>query len=368
MIEAAALLQKALDWYLLALYERLGLEKELATPISATELSRSLGYVDSSEITLEAMLDRLAAKFHFIDINEDGEERRYQSRGAPPKLPYELADIQARMRSLGEDFLVPLEFLQFGFDVFEKALRDEPDLLDEILSGREREHQELWFRATNTDPLQNVHGIMGAKAIDMLFDRGKILEIGGGTGNGIRNLLEHLAEKNDLDRISHYLFTDISAKFIMSTRHEIRAKYPGVDTGWGFADLNTPLQEQKIPADSFDLIYAVNAAHVAKDIVAFLKSCRNTLKNGGRIVFAERIRLTPRDMAPRELSLNLSIYHRTAAIRNPDYRPVHCYLAPENWLRALELAGFSNPEIWPDIKKLTPSFPDQYAAIVTAVA
>jgi hypothetical protein len=72
-------------------------------------------------------------------------------------------------------------------------------------------------------------------------------------------------------------------------------------------------------------------------------------------------------MAPRELALNLSIYHRTAAVRNDDYRPMHCYLSPDNWIRIFELAGFKNAEIWPDFAALGDQFPDQYAAVVTAV-
>ncbi|MEL6870944.1 MAG: class I SAM-dependent methyltransferase [Pseudomonadota bacterium] len=368
LIEAAALLQKALDWHLLQIYGRLDLAAHLATPTSPQALAERLGYVESASITLEAILDRLAAQFDMIDRDASADALTYQATAAAPDLPYNLVELQTSMKALGDEYVAPLEFLQFGSDVFEKSLGEDPDLLDKILSGRESEYQEMWFRATNTDPLQNVHGIMGAKAIDLLMPRGRILEIGGGTGNGIRNLFKHLAAKNQLDRVEHYHFTDISQKFIMSTRREIRADYPDTSTDWRFADLNEPLADQRVPQGDFDLIYAVNAAHVAKDIVAFLKSCKDTLKPGGRVLFAERIRLTERDMAPRELSLNLSVYHRTAAIRNDDYRPVHCYLAPQNWLRVFELAGFHDAQIWPDIDGLADGFPDQYAAIVTAVA
>ena len=83
------------------------------------------------------------------------------------------------------------------------------------------------------------------------------------------------------------------------------------------------------------------------------------------MLFAERVRLRPREMAPRELTLNLSVYHRTAAVRT-DYRPMHCYLAPEGWHRVFELAGFTSVSIWPDLEALAPEFPDQYAAVVIA--
>lgn len=367
VIKGARLLQEALDCHLLRLYDQLKLSGYLQEARTPTALTTELGYTETANITLDAMLERLYRQFNFIERTNAGDEYAFRQTGPLPDDARDLANIRDDMARLGEDYLTTLEFLEFGEDKFEFALKDDPEFLDRILSGREPEFEELWFRATNVDPLQNVHGIMGAVAIDSLFERGEILEIGGGTGNGIRNLFAWLGKKDELDRVERYLFTDISQKFIMSTRKEIRNDYPDVKTDWRFADLNVPLSEQKIPENSVDLIYAVNAAHVAKDIVGFLKSCRATLRPGGRVLFAERIRQTARDMAPRELSLNLSIYHRTAAIRNADYRPMHCYLSPDNWLKVFSEAGFSEGEIWPDLDNMANHFPDHYAAITTAV-
>ena len=90
------------------------------------------------------------------------------------------------------------------------------------------------------------------------------------------------------------------------------------------------------------------------------------LEPGGMMVLAERIRRDPRLMAPREIALNLSIYHRTAAKRNSDYRPMHCYLTPANWERVLELAGFSDFIVCPDLERLGEQFPQNYANVVMA--
>ena len=199
-----------------------------------------------------------------------------------------------------------------------------------------------------------------------LLESGDILEIGGGTGNGIRNLLSYLSKKDQLGRISRYVFTDVSQKFIMSTRREIKNDYPNVNTEWRFSDLNKPLKEQKIPPESTDLIYAVNAAHVAKDILLFLQNCYETVRPNGWVVLSERVRTRDFDMAPRELVLNLSDYHRTAAIRNSDYRPSHAYLSLNNWKRVFELAGFQRIEFWPDPDTMAAVFPDQYASVIVA--
>jgi SAM-dependent methyltransferase len=245
-------------------------------------------------------------------------------------------------------------------------LKDDPEFMDRVLTGRDARFQQLWFRATNHDPLQNVHGIMGARWVEAVFEGGRMLEIGGGTGNGTRHVLRLLSEKKDGPRIESYIFSDISLGFIMATRKELRELYPGIATEWRHLDINKPLGAQKLVPESLDMIFGVNAAHVASDIVGFLKECYTVLRPGGKIVFAERVRTDIREMAPRELTLNLSSYHRTAAIRTSEVRPVHGYLSPSGWLRAFELAGFTIRQLLPDLEAMVTEFPDQYAAVVHA--
>jgi SAM-dependent methyltransferase len=168
-----------------------------------------------------------------------------------------------------------------------------------------------------------------------------------------------------LSRLESYVFTDISLPFISGTKQQITKAYPAVKARWQYLDINKPFSRQKFRAESFDLIYGVNAAHVARDTVGFLRECRTTLRRGGKAVFAERIRRT-QEMAPRELTLNLSIYHRTAAVRSAVCRPMHAYLAPEHWLRVLDLAGFNKARVLPRVDALSDSFPSQYAAVVVA--
>lgn len=355
----------ACDLHIQDIYRRLGLHTLLQTPMTGDEVARWLEFVDTAGIAVDAMLQRLARRTDFVVA--EGEPRRYRAVKEPASVERRLADVREAVAALGDGYVAATEFLEFGARHFEVALRDDPDMFDRILSGRDPDNAALWFRATNTDPTQDVHGRMGAEALLALFDEGTVLELGGGTGNGIRHLLQRFDEEGELGRIDRYIFTDISLQFILGTRHEIAPKYPRLRTAWQYLDINEPFWPQKVPPASVDLIYAVNAAHVARDVVAMLSECRRTLRPGGRILFAERVRYNEGEMAPRELSLNLSVYHRTAAIRNPEYRPVHCYLAPRHWMRALELAGFEQAEILPDFRGLTPHVDDPYAAIVTAV-
>jgi len=292
---------------------------------------------------------------------------RFRSVSEPADPAPELAQVRRAMAELGPDYAAALEFLDFGRANFVTALRDDTELVDRLLCGRDAERCSLWVRATNTDPTQDVHGRIGARAIADLGAGGTVLEIGGGTGNGIRHLFRELAARGALGRIERYVFTDVSPRFILGTRREIREAYPSVACDWKYLDINRPFTAQDVPAGSIDLIYAVNAAHVAKDIVGALRECHAALRPGGRVVFAERIRKHAGDMAARELTLNLSTYHRTAALRHAAYRPAHAYLQPSSWLMVLEQAGFRQPEIYPELTAVALTFPAQYAAVVTGV-
>lgn len=366
MVQAAAILNRAADAHLTRLYRSLDLPSALNDFTHARDLTRSLRFDPSADIALEAMLLRLAVRQGFVETDETENGTVFRDRHESPDTGYELRQLREEMAAMGDPYLAGLEFLDFGAEQFIRSLRDEPDFMDRVLTGKVKEFSDKWFRATNMDPLQDVHGVMGARAVDAVFGGGVILEIGGGTGNGIRNILDYMSGQNHLDRLEKFIFTDVSMPFIMGTRRDIKSRYPQVPTDWRLLDINKPFAEQKIQAETVDLIYGVNAAHIARHTVGFIEACRRTLKPGGAIVFSERVRMKDREMAPREITLNLSRYHRTAAIRDPGFRPAHAYLSVANWLRAFELAGIDDVDIWPDIASIADRFPDQYAAVVVA--
>lgn len=358
------------NWYCDLLLQRLWCELELETllarPCTAAALGARLDFVPSAEITLDAMLRRLARRTDIVTTIA-GEPTQFVADRPAYDPTAELAEVRRAMEDLGPRWSSALELMEFGADHFVVALRHDPELMDRILSGREPQHAEMWHRATNADPVQDVHGLLGARILDELGGGGTIVEIGGGTGNGIRHFFERLDARDRLDRVRNYVFTDISNRFLIGTRREITKRWPSVPTQWRYLDINDPMPRQKIPVGEIDVIYGVNAAHVAKDLVGFLRGCRAVLRPGGRVVFSERVRWIPDGMAPRELALNLSIYHRTAAERT-GARPMHCYLHPEGWRQVLVQAGFKNVEILPDLERLTPRMAEPYAAVVTGIA
>jgi len=336
------ILEQAVDIHLINLYLELNLHELLADNSEPMVLSDKLGFSDSSWIALLAILNRLADRYDFINCIEDPtvsgiESNRFEAVTKPEDRSKELPGLYVAMKALGNDYIAPLEFLEFGRTHFVRSLRDDHEFMDRVLTGQEKEFNETWDRATNTDPLQDIHGIMGAKAVDMLFEGGTILEVGGGTGNGMRNNLDAFQ-----DRYSH------------------------IQCDWRLLNINKDWAAQRLEANSVDMVYGVNAAHIAMHTVDFLNECKRVLKPGGCVVFSERLRRFEGDMAPREIVLNLATYHRTAAIRHPEYRPAHAYLSGDNWIRACELAEFSDVSIWPGAESSNEYFPDQYAAVIVA--
>ena len=368
MIEATSLLQRACDLHLSNLYQReLHFADYISSPKTATELAAELGYVDSARIVVESMLLRLSERTGLVRAQQTSGEIVFQAReNITEDTDAELDSIRKRLAVLGKNFEAALEFMDFGAEHFAYCLRDDPGFMDKVLSGRDPRFYSLWFRATNEDCLQDVHGIMGAELVHRIFEGGRILEIGGGTGNGMRHLLRRFSESDSLGRIKQYVFTDVSMSFLICTRQELRKLYPTLNTEWRLLDIDRPFLEQRVTPNSADLIYGVNAAHVCRDIVKTLRQCRETLSDDGLIVFSERVRLKPREMAPRELTLNLSICHRSAAIHNPEYRPMHSYLSPDNWAKVLDLAGFRSVQVFPNFEALRQVFPDPYAAVIVA--
>jgi SAM-dependent methyltransferase len=363
---ATRLLDEAVDIHLIHLYRTLHFHDHLQSGQSARQLTATLEFEPSADIALDAMLRRLASRHEFLSLDESGDDAVYIPISEPADQSHALPAITQKMGALGQNYLATLEFLAFGADHFTRSLRDDHNFMDRVLTGQEKQFADTWHRATNTDPLQDIHGIMGAKAVELVFTGGTILEVGGGTGNGLFNNLKALQTSEQLGSLSQYVFTDVSMHFILNTKRAMANQYPSDTCTWRLLNINKDWGKQRIDENSMNLIYGVNAAHIAMETVDFMKECLRALADGGAVVFSERIRPTPTAMAPREIVLNQSLYHRTAAVRHPEYRPAHAYLTRDNWLRACELAGFTAFAVWPSTGSLNDYFPEQYAAVLVA--
>jgi hypothetical protein len=69
MIRATTLLECACDLHLSELYRSLGLASHLETAKTSSQLTSELGYVESADIALEAMLLRLANRIGLVRVD-----------------------------------------------------------------------------------------------------------------------------------------------------------------------------------------------------------------------------------------------------------------------------------------------------------
>ena len=97
---------------------------------------------------------------------------------------------------------------------------------------------------------------------------------------------------------------------------------------------------------------------------ATLARIRETLKPGGVAVFSECVRPFPRQPIYVEFVFNF-LENFTGVATDPDTRPNHGFLTPENWRRALRAAGFEKPEILPDVEELARHYDAFFVAAVS---
>ncbi len=105
--------------------------------------------------------------------------------------------------------------------------------------------------------------------------------------------------------------------------------------------MNLPPQEQGFEPGSFDLVYGVNALHVARDLPASLEYLRALLKPSGRLLVGEGSPPDARRMWRPDLLFGL-LEGWWNVVLDPVLRPRPGWLTPGEWRALFESAGFTN--------------------------
>lgn len=117
----------------------------------------------------------------------------------------------------------------------------------------------------------------------------KILELGGGIGEGTRMLVKSLyARPNDpggILRCSRYDVTDISAGSFDFARFEFRKHSSQIM--FGTLDIEKDFADQGFPEGQYDVVFAMGVLHVSTDLPKTLQRARKALKPGGKLIFQE---------------------------------------------------------------------------------
>ena len=210
----------------------------------------------------------------------------------------------------------------------------------------------------NENPLYAINNrVAAAAAARRVAGAGalRVLEVGGGAGSATRALLDALAAEHDPAGIETFLVTEPVPFLRRRAERGLRGQH-GQELRFAGLDIDRDWAAQGAPPASFDLVYAVNVLHVARDLLFSLRQAWSALRPGGWLVLGECVRPFPG--RPVAAELVFQILDRFAGVAtDPELRPHHGFLAPEHWQRALGAAGFAPVEIVPDLYRVREIYP-----------
>ena len=131
-------------------------------------------------------------------------------------------------------------------------------------------------------------------------------------------------------------------------------------------DFNKPFKSQGFGNNSIDIIWGVNAIHVALDLRFTLNEIYKTLKPGGSIILSETVRPVGNRMIQQELLLNTIDDYWNVKI-DKKIRPRHGFMDWSDWVNALKNIGFSEVQTIPDMKILQEKYDNCYVAIIRGI-
>ncbi|WLT31101.1 class I SAM-dependent methyltransferase [Geothrix sp. PMB-07] len=202
---------------------------------------------------------------------------------------------------------------------------------------------------------------------ESLPEQARVLELGAGAGSFAQLVARQGGEEGWLSRIAEYRFTDVAPTFLRRAQRELKAAAPGLPLQFQMLDLNRPLGAQGIEPASLDAIVGINVLHVAQDLEGTLQNLRTHLKPGGRLVMGECVK--PVLGQPLYLEFFFTFIRSFTDVQlDPEWRPVHGFLTPEAWEKALRHAGFGEVAFLPPPRPLMDRFPSFNASAITARA
>ncbi|MGH8100983.1 MAG: class I SAM-dependent methyltransferase, partial [Chthoniobacterales bacterium] len=217
----------------------------------------------------------------------------------------------------------------------------------------------------NANPTYAVNNSLGALvAIDRVSPKTKlrILELGAGAGSATEKLLDRLNECGLLSKIDKYIVTEPNAFFRRRAQRELGPRYPNIALEWGALDLNQTWGSQ-LEGETFDLIYAVNVFHVAKDLLFSLNEARSVLAPEGWLTIGECLRPFPNQPMYPELMFQI-LESFTDIKSDSEFRPNPGFLTAEQWQTAFARAGLGRIEVAPEIDRIREIYPHFFTGAI----
>jgi SAM-dependent methyltransferase len=340
----------------------LELEAPLARGATVGELVASRGFAPRSAVVLDWFLRKLAAE-GFLDREATASGTRFRARGPLP-IGNPTLHVE-RAVSISPGSRPTFQIVQGILDQVPAMMRGEATG-EEVLFAPAR--ISLWFDYfSNDNILYAITNRLGAEALARALPASRpaaVLELGGGSGSAALAVLDRLA-RDGPRRLERWTLTDVVPTFLRRAERAIRGSHPAWPFEFRRLDIEGDFEAQGIAPGSFDVVYAVNTVHIARDLPHTLRQILRSLRPGGCAVFSECMRPNPGEPLYVEFVFNF-LDNFTHARLDPAIRPDYGFLAPAHWRASLEEAGYEKIDFLPNIEKISREFPLFYAAAVTA--
>jgi SAM-dependent methyltransferase len=336
------------------LLRRLDMIGELGEWRSAHELCHVLCFQPRFSFATAWILERLI-ETGCVEARTDSDCRLYRLRQVPwqPEL--------ARLRAIGLDIdpsnARTLDLLERAASLYPAVARGEQSG-EQSLFGPQG--VPLWLNYFHNDNLTYAvnNWTSAVLAARCLTSRPKlrILELGAGAGSATETLLGWLDERGLLPRLERYLITEPNAFFRRRNQRELSTKYRDLPLEWGALDIDGQWHLHGVAPGEFNLLYAVNVLHVAKDLLFSLNQARFALASDGWLVLGECLRPYPNQPIYPELMFQI-LESFTDVHTNPEIRPNPGFLTANQWRRAFTRGGFERVEVAPDVDHIRQLYP-----------
>jgi polyketide synthase PksM len=163
----------------------------------------------------------------------------------------------------------------------------------------------------------------------------RILEVGAGTGGTSATLLARLEPYRE--HLKEYCYTDVARSFLWHAEQAYGTTYPYLTTR--VFDVEAPIDEQGLTADSYDVVVAANVLHATKYIRRTLRHVKTALHKRGLLVMNE---VSDKNLATH---LTFGLLEGWWLADDLELRiPGSPGLYPETWQRVLHSEGFCS--VW----------------------
>jgi SAM-dependent methyltransferase len=328
------------------------LDAALSPPAATAQVATRLGFAPSFLPALDWLLCR-AASAGALRRSEAKGEIVYSAFAMPPPRREELRRLGLE---LDPGNGATLDLLDAAAETYPLVAAGGSG--EEAILGPAR--AELWARYfDNRNLVYAVNNRVAAiSAADRLPSSGElaVAEVGAGGGSGSLALVEQMAERGALKRVRSCQITEPSAFLRRRAERALRGAWPALPLRAMALDVDGDWSAQGIAPASLDLVFGVNVMHVARNLDRSLRGALGALRPGGWLVIGECLRPLPgQALWPEFIFRLLDGFNRVET--DPELRPTAGFLTPEQWLRALDAAGFVELAIEPDLRKIRDLYP-----------